>query len=269
VAGLTPETCSMPLTRRRQYEAHLSSGQPDIYAEMMEGWDRLEIHAQPIRALANGEVVATEALVRWRRSPGELWAAEMVLPIAEETGVIDACTRRALEMSLAAWAGSTGRSNGGRFALNLHRSRLESSSLITDLHRMCVDFGVDPTELIFEIPDGLGGDGCRAAVRTLASVVDAGATVALDDHRGEASETRPDPSWLPCGSIVKLDAAITDLCDHPLGRAVLEETAGRLNDLGYLVAAEMIERAEQFRTARDCGVAWAQGHLFGPPQLFC
>ena len=258
----------MPLTRRRHLEAKLASRPTDIYAEFVAGWDRLEIHGQSMRSTATGATVATEALVRWRRAPGELWAAAMALPIAEETGVIDACTQRALEMSIAAWAGSASRASGGRISLNMHRTRLEDPNLIDDLHRMCADFAVEPTELIFEIPDRLGPDACRAAAAALAPIVDEGATIALDDHRGEASQTRPGRDWLPHGSVVKLDAAITDMCDHPLGRSVLERTTHDLLDQGYLVGVEMIEREEQFRAAKACGVDLAQGHLFGTPSLF-
>lgn len=256
------------MTRRRHLEARLAAQPTDIYAEFMAGWDRLEIHGQAIHATTNGEVVATEALVRWRRGPGELWGAALALPIAEETGVVDACTARALEMSIAAWAGSASRANGGRLALNMHRARLESPTLVDDIEQICSQFAVATSELIFEIPDRLGPAGCRAAVEVLGPLFDAGAQFALDDHRGEASPTIPGPAWLPAGSIVKLDAAITDVCDHPLGQRVLEETVAELHGHGYVVAAEMIERTEQFHAARTCGVELVQGHLFGTPKLF-
>lgn len=257
----------MPLTRRRHLETQLATMPTDIYAEFMAGWDRLEIHGQDIHAVATGEPVVTEALVRWRRGPGELWAAAMALPIAEETGVIDVCTHRALEMSLAAWAGSSRRARTGRLSLNLHRTRLESPGLVLDLHRMCTAYGVAPSELLFEIPDRLGPAGCRAAVATLMPLFEAGSQLVLDDHRGEASETTPDPSWLPAGSMVKLDAAITDVCDHHLGQEILAETTAALQAAGYEVAAEMIERPEQLDAVQACGVTLAQGHLFGTPQL--
>ncbi len=257
----------MPLTRRRHMETQLASIPTDIYAEFVAGWDRLEIHGQDIHAVATGEAVATEALVRWRRGPGELWAAAMALPIAEETGVIDVCTHRALEMSIAAWAGSTRRSRTGRLSLNLHRTRLESNGLVGDLHRMCTAYGVQPSELLFEIPDRLGPEGCRVAVDVLMPLFDAGAQLVLDDHRGEASETTPHPTWLPIGSMVKLDAAITDVCDHHLGREILARTTEDLQAKGYEVVAEMIERPEQLDAAKACGVTFAQGHLFGMPRL--
>lgn len=258
----------MPLTRRRHIEAKLAARPTDIYAEFAAGWDRLEIHGHAIRSTTTGAIVATEALVRWRRAPGELWGAALALPIAEEVGLADACTQRALEMSIAAWAGSVTRTHGGRLALNLHRSRLASGTIAAEIARLCHDFAVEPEELILEIPDRLGPDECRAAANTLQPLFDAGALLALDDHRGEASVTTPDPSWLPVGSIVKLDAAITHVCDHELGREILASTADELHRLGYVVAVEMVERSEQFHAARACGIELAQGHLFGTPQLF-
>ncbi|MEM9203074.1 MAG: EAL domain-containing protein [Actinomycetota bacterium] len=258
----------MPLTRRRHLEAELASQPTDLYSEFLAGWDRLEIHGQEIRSTSTTEIYATEALVRWRRGPGELWAAGMALPIAEETGVIEDCTQLALDMSIAAWAGSNRRDGSQRLALNLHRASLESSTVVSVLLASCATYGVAPSELVFEIPDRLGAQRCRAAVDALGPLFDAGARIALDDHRGEASETTPNLSWLPVGSLVKLDAAITDVCDHPLGRQVLERTAGALHQQGYEVAAEMIERPAQLDAVRACNIGWAQGHLLGAPQLF-
>ena len=251
----------------RPSETALAYRPVDVHADFRSKWERLEIHEQAIRSTMTGAIVTTEALVRWRRDPGELWAAAMVFPIAEEAGLAAAFSRRALEMSIVAWTNSTRRADGSRLALNMHQTQLEGSDPIHELVGMCNDLGVSPTELIFEIPDQFGTAGCRAAVATLAPMLEAGATIALDDHRGEASQTRPGPDWLPTGSIVKLDAAITDLCDHPLGKTVLEQTAGQLLDQGYVVGAEKMERPEQFRAARECGVTLAQGHLLDPPSL--
>ncbi|MEO0493200.1 MAG: EAL domain-containing protein [Actinomycetota bacterium] len=237
----------------------------DLYAEFITGWDQMEIHAHDIHSTCDGTIYATEALLRWRRSPGELWAAAMALPIAEETGLITQCTQWALELSIATWAGSANRAHGGHLSLNLHRTQLEQPDLVSDLRALCAEHDVLPAELVFEIPDRLGHDGCRLAAQKLDELVDAGARLALDDHRGSASKTKPDPSWLPPGSLVKLDSAITGVCDHQIGRDIMELTADELHANGYEVVAEAIERPAQLAAVIQCHIGWAQGYLFAKP----
>lgn len=251
---------------RRASEAIVSASPPrDLYAEFVTGWDQLEIHSQDIHSTTDGTIYATEALLRWRRAPGELWAAAMALPIAEETGLVNQCTQWALELSLATWAGSTNRANGGHLSLNLHRTQIEAPDAAQRIQAHCEHYGVTAEELVFEIPDRLGPDGCRAAADRLGELVDQGARLALDDHRGSASATDPDPSWLPQGSLVKLDPAITGACDHHIGREIMELTADGLHANGYEVVAEAIERPTQLAAVIQCHIAWAQGHLFAKP----
>lgn len=255
----------MRLMRRAQGKVAPTSPPRDLYAEFVTGWDQMEIHSHDIHSTNDGTIYATEALLRWRRSPGELWAAAMALPIAEETGLVKQCTTWALELSLATWAGSANRNYGGHLSLNLHRSQIEQDDLADDIRSTCNEHGILPAELVFEIPDRLGPDGCRAAVEKLGPLLDQGARVALDDHRGSASKTQPDPSWLPVGSLVKLDAAITSVCDHQLGRDIMELTADELHAKGYELVAEAIERPAQLAAVIHCHIGWAQGYLFAKP----
>lgn len=251
---------------RRNLEPSAPAAPPrDLYSEFATSWDQLEIHAMDIHSTTDGSIYATEALLRWRRAPGELWAAAMALPIAEETGLIADCTTWATELSIATWATSCNRSYGGHLSLNLHRTQLERPSLALDLGDLLARYEIDAHELVFEIPDRLGPGGCRAAVEQLAPILDRGARLSLDDHRGAASKTDPDPSWLPAGSLVKLDSAITSDCDHQLGRDIMELTADELHAAGYEVVAEMIERPTQLAAVIHCNIAWAQGHLFAKP----
>ncbi len=248
---------------RRDLEETTTS---ELHDAFRTSWDQLEIHAHDIHSTTDGTIFATEALMRWRRSPGEVWAAAMALPIAEETGTIHECTTRATELSLHAWATSGRRSRGGRLSLNLYPTQLEHASLVTDIELIMLGLQIHPSELIFEIPDRIGPDGCRAAVDTLGPLLDSGSQVALDDHRGPASKNRTLTDWLPTGSFVKLDSALTSVCDDPVGRDLLELSADDLHADGYQVVAETIERPAQLAAVISCNIAWAQGQLFARPE---
>ncbi len=237
----------------------------DLHAELAAGWERLEIHAHDIHSTADTAVYATEALLRWRRAPGELCAATMVIPMAEQIGIVAEATRWATELSLTTWTGTTRRAGGGRLALNLHRCELEDPTFADYTLIMLTELGIDPSELVLEIPDALGPNGCRAALDAVGPLLDRGSRVALDDHRGSASRTRPTPAWFPTGSVVKLDPALTSACDDPLGYELLQMAADKLLAEGYEVAAESIERQAQLDAVMRCNVGWAQGHLFSRP----
>jgi EAL domain-containing protein (putative c-di-GMP-specific phosphodiesterase class I) len=250
------------------HRSHNTLHEPtDLRAEFAAGWDRLEIHAQGIYDTSSSKLLATEALPRWRRNPNELWAAGMILPIAEEIGLIEHCTQWATELSISAWANSTQRQHGGRFALSLHGTQLARPSVSTEIQSHLANCGVAATELMLEISDRLGSEGCRTAVDRLGPLVDAGAILALDDHRGSASDTNPNPGWLPIGSIVKLDPALTMAADDSTGRDLLEMTADELHAQGYQLVAGALERETQLAAVMHCHIGFAQGFLFAKPTL--
>ncbi|MEM7139413.1 MAG: EAL domain-containing protein [Actinomycetota bacterium] len=254
----------MRLLRRSSSPLHEPT---DLRAEFEAAWDRLEIHAQGIHSTSDGSLFATEALLRWRRNPHELWAAGMILPIADETSRVEDCTRWATELSISTWATSTRRHFGGRLALNFHGSQIARPDLADELRALLEVHGVGAGELILEIPDRLGPDGCRLAVDRLAPVIDDGARLALDDHRGMGSATQPDPSWFPAGSIVKLDTALVMACDDHDGAEILELTADGLHAQGYELVAESVERPGQLASVMRAHIGLAQGFLFAKPDL--
>src|SRR5664280_344803 len=68
----------------------VSAGQVFVNVEMalLPSLDQLELHYQPIVALADKRIVGFEALVRWQHPEHGLLHPESFLPFAEETGFI-------------------------------------------------------------------------------------------------------------------------------------------------------------------------------------
>ncbi len=121
--------------------------------------DEFEVHYQPIRDLASGEIAVCEALVRWRHPQRGLIAPNHFIPIAEETGLILQLGDRVLRTACAdavRWASA------------------------------CVAVNLSPVQ--FRNPDLVRyGEGGAAAVRP------AGASSRARDHGiGPAAEQRHD-----------------------------------------------------------------------------
>ena len=206
---------------------------------------------------------ATEALMRWRRTPSELWAADMILPVAEETDRLHACLDLTTDLSLRAWSTSQARREGQRLALQCHPSQLAQPAAGVGLLERVERLAIVPDELVIQIPESLGREGCEEAILELGPLTDGGAQIALDGYRGDGPA--PTTDWLPEGSLVRLDPALLLAADEPLGTEILADTTAELRDEGYTVVAEGIERLSQLRAAVDVGIRWVQGQLLERP----
>jgi len=237
----------------------------DIRSEFRAAWDRVEIHAQSLHDTTDGSIHVVEALTRWRRSPGELWAPGLVMPIAKELGLAEVCSSWATELALAAWSGSSHRESGSSLELNIQPSQLADGNFVEHTTVLMRRVGIHPRELILSIPDRMGPAACRRAVGYLKPLTASGSVIAIDDHQGRASATSLDESWLPFGSIVKLDPALTTHADSEPGGEILMSTVFSLHLDGYQVVAKSIDTLDQLTSIISAGVDLAQGSLFALP----
>ena len=68
--------------------------------------------------------------------------------------------------------------------------------------------------------------------------------------------------------VVKIDGVyVREALTKPRGKAFLKAMVGLCRDLDIAVVAEMVEDEKTVTFVRECGVQFAQGHLFGAPVL--
>jgi len=227
----------------------------------------LSVHYQPIVALASGEVVGVEALVRWQHPRRGLLAPALFIPLAEEIGVIHEIGRFVLASAcrqVLAWQEAGADRPALALSVNLSGRQLERPDLVEEVTAVLQATGLDPALLVLEITETvlLGDTGAVTACLDRLRLL--GIRIAIDDFGtgySSLSYLRDFPV-----DIVKIDKSFTDLLTHDLAtaaltRAVVEMAAA----LRLRTTAEGIEDERQVEQLLALGCETGQGYHFSRP----
>jgi diguanylate cyclase (GGDEF)-like protein len=228
----------------------------------------LVAHFQPIVSLADGGVVAAEALARWEHPRHGLLGPATFVPAAEATGQVVALDRVVLEhacRAAAAWDGDGGRPPADASVhANLSGEGLRSFEIVSAVEDVLDRTGLDPARLVLEITESVLLAEVPIARKVLSALRALGVRIALDDF-GTGHSSLQSLRELPV-DIIKIAKAFTDGAPRTAhDRALMR----MLVDLGALfeirVVAEGIEREDQLTAVRELGCEMGQGYLLGRP----
>jgi diguanylate cyclase (GGDEF)-like protein len=227
--------------------------------------DEVGIHYQAIFDLANGQVVAAESLLRWHHPTRGPQSPEVVIPIAEDSGLILELGKRILTASFdqaAAWQRALG-ADAPAVAVNVSPRQLFHPQFFDLLDSSLARTGVRPDGIILEITENIVGHG-EDVEPLLAEVRERGVRLALDDFGQGQTSLRYLRSF-PL-DLLKIDKGFVqrgDL-DHA-DRAILRSIIQMAHDLDILVIAEGIENRAQLELLLDLGCDFVQGYLLQRP----
>ena len=220
----------------------------------------LDVYYQPLHANATDELVAVEALVRWRHPTlGALGPAQFV-PVAEECGLIiplgEWVLARACE-TLSRWPKVD-------LAVNISPVQLRDSQLAPRLLKIVRDRGFDPTRLQLEVTENalFNADGVVAC--SLRDLRAAGVKIALDDF-GTGYSSLAHLRRLEVDK-VKIDRSFVQYLGQSADSAAIVQAVANIGKtLGLTVTAEGVETEEQRRFLASTGCTELQGFLFSRP----
>jgi diguanylate cyclase (GGDEF)-like protein len=226
---------------------------------------QLDVHFQPrVRAL-NGRLASVEALVRWRHPVRGAIAPQDFIPLAEETGLIEAVGRWVLERSCAQlrrW-----RDDGvavPRVAVNVSALQLAVPGFAAEVLATVQRHGLQPSDLEVEITESLFAGDTDEVTAHLAPLREAGVLVALDDF-GTGFSSLSSLYRLPV-DVLKIDRSfVIDLGRRESADAVARSVVALARALGKHVVAEGVETDDQHRHLLDLGCDELQGYLFARP----
>ncbi len=224
----------------------------------------MALHFQPIVGLEDGRLVAAEALLRWQRREGAPVAPQQFVPIAEDSGQIEAIgvfvLARACEHA-ASW-----RAAGlvlPRLCVNVSPRQLERGDFAGRLQRTLAETGMPPEQLEVEVTETALRAGA-ASLRQLDTLKGLGVAIAIDDF-GTGYSSLSALKHLPLDRL-KIDRSfVNDLPGDPSAVAIVETIVAMSRTLGLRVTAEGIETCAQLAALRRIGCEDGQGFLLGSP----
>jgi EAL domain-containing protein (putative c-di-GMP-specific phosphodiesterase class I) len=226
--------------------------------------DELRLHYQPIFALESGELIALEALLRWDDPVHGMVSPAEFIPVAEQTGLIDALGDWVLEAVCAQQVEWTARGLLPQISFNVSPSQLRRGDFLARVRERISAPGVDPSRLTVELTESSTLED-PALAETVVRELDAlGLKIALDDFgTGYSSLSRL--RELPVTTL-KIDRSfMRDVPGCPDASTMVTAILQLARALGRTAVAEGVETEEQraFLAAEGCPLA--QGFLLGVP----
>jgi diguanylate cyclase (GGDEF)-like protein/PAS domain S-box-containing protein len=221
------------------------------------------LYYQPFVSVASGEVVGSEALLRWQHPERGLVAPMEFIPLAEETGLIVPIGEWVLRTACAqvrAWQ-IAGYSHL-RVAVNMSAYQFQEYHLTELVKEVLRETGLSPQALDLEITEGIAviRDPGFAVLNELSEM---GIRISLDDF-GLGSSLSCLKNF-PLNT-VKIDQSfvrgmVSDLDDETIITAII----AMAHDLKLEVIAEGVETEEQLALLRAKQCDQIQGNLFSQP----
>jgi diguanylate cyclase (GGDEF)-like protein len=231
----------------------------------------LDVHYQPILDVHTWNVVALEALVRWKHPKHGYISPARFIPVAEETGLIVPLGEFVLQKAIAdAVAWRAGGATLVPIAVNVSAAQLRRGDLRGQIANLTRAHGLAPDLLQIELTEGAmidqadarGGEGNEDAVNALRAL---GLRVSIDDFGTGYSSLSYLKRWRV--DSLKIDRSfVRDLVTDSSDLAIVGAIIAMARHLHIDVVAEGVEGWPQLDLLRKLGCRHAQGFLFAEPK---
>jgi len=227
--------------------------------------DEFSLCYQPQVDITTGEIVAAEALLRWRHPDLGSVAPAVFIPALEDTGMIVSVGEWVLRTACneaRRWQDLAGRPI--RVAVNLSARQFDAAGFGDIVDKVLIESGLAPPLLELEVTESLIIQDSPNIVETFMALDAIGVRLALDDF-GTGYSSLSSLKRFPVDAI-KIDRSFirdvpSDADDAAIVRAIIAMAASLKTE----VIAEGVESEEQLTFLRKHKCSLAQGTCFSPP----
>ena len=250
----------------RDTEARSDPGRLTLVGELRRALehDELTLYYQPKALLADGEVNAVEALVRWNHPTRGLVLPEDFIPIAQQTGIIKPLTTFVLDEALRncrQW-----QDEGLRLSVsvNLCTRNLLDVEFPAHVQELLDRWSVDPSLLALEITEAtILADPARTE-QILQGLSEMGVRISIDDF-GAGHSSLAYLKRLPIAEI-KIDRSlIMNMEENQDDATIVRSTIDLGRNLGLEVGAAGVQTEAAWNHLGALGCTTAQGYYLSRP----
>ena len=223
----------------------------------------LVVHYQPEVRLADGRIVAAEALLRWDRGAQGLVPPCDFIPVAEETRLIVPIGQWVLDQacrSAAAWARANPE-DPVMVAVNLSARQLTHPALVAEVGETLATYGIDPALICLEITESVLMEDAEASIHQLRALKALGIRLAIDDF-GTGYSSLSYLKRFPV-DFLKVDRSFVEgLGRDPEDTAIVSAIVKLARALGMAVIAEGVETELQLGELQRLECEYSQGFFW-------
>ncbi len=228
----------------------------------------IDVHYQPIVALASGDTIGCEALVRWQHPARGYIDPDDFIPLAEETGLIFSLGDYVLERAcrdFSAWYHGSHTSDDFYLGINLSAKQFLQTGLPEKIFALIERYRIPGQNLRIEITESILMKNDRQTVRICDLLRSRGIRICMDDF-GTGYSSLSCLHRFPV-DVLKVDRSfIQSLQERRANREILRAIVNLATSLGMEAVAEGAETIVHLEQLDELGFKWAQGFLFHRPQ---
>lgn len=235
------------------------------FEESLKAGD-FEVWYQPKYSAASGEIVGSEALVRWRDKDGSMISPGRFIPLFEQNGMIaklDEYMFRAVTRQQAKW-----KDEGRKIypvSINLSRASLYYADIFERYQSILKESGIEPEYIQLEVTES-AMEGKKDIRVLLEQFRNMGIQILMDDFgTGYSSLATLN---MRCFDTIKLDKSLIDHIGDKNGEILLCYIIDMGHQLELHITAEGVENPKQLEFLKQNKCDDIQGFLFARPMAF-
>lgn len=232
-------------------------------------YHQLSLVYQPIWDIDANRVVKLEALVRWQHPERGAISPVEFIPLAEESGLIQALGQWILLHACADLV-KLQRKGFSQLQMSVNRSTPEFQTIDLDAREWLTtiaDMGLDPKSIIFEITESLLMSNQESNRQRMQALRAAGCAIAIDDF-GTGYSALSYLRSFPI-DVVKIDRTfVRSIPAEKQECLLLDGIINLVKNLGMTLIIEGVENNDQLEYLQQRECSYIQGFLFSKPLPF-